>query len=766
MFYPPRWIAALLAMAAFPALVGAQETTSTSTLQPVTGQPQTLPDTDVVGQPTPSATPFDPGNQDLPAGNFAFPALTEQFYGGASPLDFGGLNNVIKGEKSLFEQSNFGTIIDQETIREKQATDMFRALQFEPGVLMQQTGRGQASPFIRGVTGQQLLILVDGIRVNNSVLRAGPNQYFNTFDPGQVERIEVLRSSGSVLYGSDAIGGTINIVTRSADPTRANYTAGSFRQFFSTADNSPYSRANIEGWVGGGGLFAGASFMDVNDIDIGGGRGRQPFTNYEQYAGDIKYNLMVNDDQVVTVALSHFEQSNLPRSDRFPPFVFNRPGNTARPTFFDPQQRDLAYIRWQGMAYNINPLFDTFTTTFSYQRTKEGSREFTNFSVPLNDYTRRQEGEFDDEMLGFQASLSKDLTAEGFGIITYGTDYYYEDIDASRQRFSVQTGAPLPPNQQAIGPQYPDDSIADRVGCYLNWDVLLTSRLNAVIGVRYENSDQQGTPRFSFAGVPEDVFYSRTYQDWIGSIGLTYNLTDEINIVGGVYEGYRAPTVDDLVVNTTFAQNAVQSPQLAALNVQPEHSVTYEIGAKYSGERLQLQIFEWWNSINDYLARDTVMGNTVLANHDAFLNGTELAGEYLLDPTWSLFGNFAYTFGQDLTIQDPINRIPPTQGVLGLRWRELDRRSYFEVFAWMVNRQDRNSNNPNTVGDSRFYVNGQFATPGFATLNLRTGTTWGEFDQHRVSLSLENITDQYYRVHGSGVDGTGFNAIFGYEYRQ
>jgi hemoglobin/transferrin/lactoferrin receptor protein len=63
-------------------------------------------------------------------------------------------------------------------------------------------------------------------------------------------------------------------------------------------------------------------------------------------------------------------------------------------------------------------------------------------------------------------------------------------------------------------------------------------------------------------------------------------------------------------------------------------------------------------------------------------------------------------------------------------------------------------------------VNGVFATPGYGTLNLRAGTTYGEYDQHRVSLVLENITDKYYRVHGSGVDGTGFNAIFGYEYQR
>lgn len=756
MFSPARLaISALFSGLATVALAQQPETSNNA--------PPTLPDTNVVGQDQPPAQPTPQPEDFSPYANPAYPSLSETFYGGDSPLDFGGLNNVIKGEKSLFEQSNFGTLIDQSRLQEKQASDMARALQFEAGVLVQQTARGQASPFVRGVTGQQLLILVDGIRMNNSVLRSGPNQYFNTIDPGRVERIELLRSSGSTLYGSDAIGGTINIVTRSANPNNADYRGGSFRQFFSTADSSPYSRGNIEGWVGNQGVFGGASWLDVHEVDIGGGRGRQPFTDYHQYAGDIKYNLLVNEDQVVTVSLSHFEQHDLPRSDRFAPFVFNRPGNTARPTFFDPQQYDLAYIRWQGYAYNQNMLFDTFSSTFSYQRTKEGAREFTNFSVPLNDYTRRQEGEFNDDMLGYQLCLSKDLSADGWGIFTYGADYYYEDIDASRQRFSVQTGLPLPPAQQAAGPQYPDDAIVDRVGAYLNWDVLITQKLSAVVGVRYENADQQGTPVFTFPGnVQVPQFFDRTYQDWVGSIGLTYSVTDELNIVGGVYEGYRAPTIDDLTSNNTFQQNNQSLPSAIVLNLQPEHSYTYEIGAKYNGERLRVQIYEWWNFIDDYITRDVVMGNVTLGNHEAYLNGTELAGEFLLDPNWSAFGNFAYTYGQDLTINQPISRIPPTQGILGLRWRDDFRRSYFEVFTWMVNRQDRNSAAAAT--DSRFYVNGVFATPGYATLNARVGTMFGEYDQHRVSLSLENITDKYYRVHGSGVDGTGFNAILGYEF--
>ena len=358
--------------------------------QPPATPPRTLPPVEVTPDIEPLTNDADvtPGEFDRP---FSFPNLSDQILGG-SALDIGGLNGASRGEKSLFDQSNLGTITDFGTLREKMAGDMFRALQNEVGVTMQATGRGQSSPFLRGVTGQQVLILVDGIRVNNQAFRAGPNQYFNTIDPGQVERIEVLRGAGSVPWGGDAIGGVINIVTRGANPDGGNYGGGSFRNFFSTSDSAWYGRANVEGWVGSTGVFAGGSYMDVHDLDRGGSLGRQPFTSFDQYAGDIKINRMIGDDQMLTFALSHFEQQNLPRSDRFAPFVFNRPGNTPRPTFFDPQQRDLAYVRWQGYAYNDNALFDLFSVTGSYTRTKEGLQE-------TRSATRLDQGEFTDNAL-------------------------------------------------------------------------------------------------------------------------------------------------------------------------------------------------------------------------------------------------------------------------------------------------------------------------------------------------------------------------------
>jgi hemoglobin/transferrin/lactoferrin receptor protein len=147
------------------------------------------------------------------------------------------------------------------------------------------------------------------------------------------------------------------------------------------------------------------------------------------------------------------------------------------------------------------------------------------------------------------------------------------------------------------------------------------------------------------------------------------------------------------------------------------------------------------------------------ANQDSLIQGVEFSGEYLLDDFWSVYGQLTYSYGINEVIDAPLSRIPPTQGIVGLRRRAPDLRSYFAVYTWLVGRQDR-LDPVRDLSDERIPPGG---TPGFATLNLRMGRSFGACDQHRVSLSLENLTDKAYLLHGSGVYGTGFTARFGYQ---
>src|SRR5688572_2195092 len=123
-----------------------------------------------------------------------------------------------RDEREVFKVPYTAHVVTREDFLDRRSIrSLPDALRETPGVLVQKTSYGQASPFIRGFTGFRTLTLIDGIRLNNAVFREGPNQYFNTIDHLAVDRLDVVKGPSSVLYGSDAIGGTVNVITRSPE---------------------------------------------------------------------------------------------------------------------------------------------------------------------------------------------------------------------------------------------------------------------------------------------------------------------------------------------------------------------------------------------------------------------------------------------------------------------------------------------------------------------------------------------------------------------
>ncbi|MEQ8786838.1 MAG: TonB-dependent receptor [Pirellulaceae bacterium] len=692
-------------------------------------QDGTLPPVVVQPPEETTTTTATPQNIEALGQSLSYPGLNNLQFGQGGP--FGETTGVLRSQGSLFDTPFAADIVTRQQIMEKQAPDMFQALQQEVGVLMQSTAAGQASPYLRGLTGQQVLILVDGIRLNNSVFRFGPNQYFNTIDPGMVDHIEVLRGNGGVQWGSDAIGGTINVVTRGPSWQYSNnYFAPEFTQYFNTANVSPYSRMNVEGWVGPAGVFTGGSFLNVRDLDTGWDNfGRQPGTNYQQQAGDIKFNFLVADNQLLTFAMQHVELNDVPRSDRFPgyPGDRNNSNTLADARFFDPQQRDLMYVRYQ--AVDVLGMADAVTFTASYNRQRENQTR----GVPT---TRFQE--IDVETTGLQLATVKDFG--DFGKLSGGGDWYHDDVDS-------------PFGGGASGPIIPDDAFYERIGAFVNYDLPLTQRLNVLAGARYELVDLEATPVVD--GTP--VFITPHYEDWIWQTGLTYEVLPDVNLVGSVSKGFRAPNLDELTANNP---NVLQmGMDLPSLGLVPETSYNYEVGVKTNFAGLRTQSYVYWMDLNNNIVPISAGANQFeRANQDSFLQGFESNGEYVLWNGWSAYGNYWYTFGENEVTGGALSRIPPAQGILGMRYRSNDLRSYFSLYTWMVRRQDR-LDPVRDVTDERIPIGG---TPGYATLNMRIGRAFGDVGQHRLSFSLENITDQPYLVHGSGVFGSGVTGRFGY----
>ncbi|HLA05451.1 MAG TPA: TonB-dependent receptor plug domain-containing protein, partial [Syntrophales bacterium] len=191
---------------------------------------------------------------------------------------------ATRSEEDIFKVPYSADIVTAEDIQERQLSRTLpEALKKIPGVMVQKTSFGQGSPYIRGFTGYNTLFLIDGIRLNNSVFRSGPNQYANTIDPLTIERMEVVKGPSSVLYGSDAIGGTVNVFTTNPGP---NENKIFYR--FSSAEESNSGRLQLSGNMGNLWAIAGVSLKDYGDLNAGGMVGKQLHTGYNEKDYDLK----------------------------------------------------------------------------------------------------------------------------------------------------------------------------------------------------------------------------------------------------------------------------------------------------------------------------------------------------------------------------------------------------------------------------------------------------------------------------------------------
>ena len=246
-----------------------------------------------------------------------------------------------------FDTPSAVSVQDGASIRQRRmsrsATD---ALLHLPGVLVQKTAPLQASPFVRGFTGYRNLLLIDGIRLNNAAMRSGPNQYWSTIDSYTIDRLELVRGPMSVLYGSDAVGGTVNVITRRRKSFAPGTWVGGLASLRgASGEEALFARFEFEGNSGGFGWLGGISGKQYGDIQSGAGH--LPETGgIEEIDGDIRFDMKLSKRWSLVAALQHVGQENAPRAHKTIyaiPFEGTTVGSELQRDY--DQTRDLVYAR-------------------------------------------------------------------------------------------------------------------------------------------------------------------------------------------------------------------------------------------------------------------------------------------------------------------------------------------------------------------------------------------------------------------------------------
>ena len=637
-------------------------------------------------------------------------------------------------------------------IEERLPRTLPEALRETPGVSVQKTSNGQGSPHIRGFTGFRTLAMIDGVRFNNSTFRDGPNQYWNTIDLLSAERIELVPGQGSVLYGSDAIGGTLNVLTKSSgfrdEAAGASFIHGLGSYRFSSAEDSHLGHAEFNTGTGGKwGLHVDGSYGEFGDVRAAG-LGRQPRTGYDQWSYNVRFDAALDPDWTLTAVHQQLRQDDVWRTHST---VFGIPwqgttiGNDLRRSF--DQDRTLSYVKLDGQ--NPGSFLDSASLTLSYQTAGETLTRVRNTGASA----------ISEVELGTWGADLQLSSQSAIGRLTYGVDYYRDNVDSSNVSYKADGAFDKRSIQGPVG----NDSTYDLLGAYLQDETTLGERGHVFLGGRYTYARAE-------VGQLEDPItkaessLTDSWNDLSGSARLVLDLDakDQYALFAGVSQGFRAPNLSD-VSRLDIARSG--ELEIAGNEVDPEKFLNFEIGAKGATETYTASVSVFHTRIDDLIVRqptgrivDDLIEVSKANGGEGYVQGVEIAGNVSFNPHWSVFAAGSYTGGEvdqfpgsdGRVVREPLSRVVPFMGTIGLRLQTADRRLWTELVCTGVSEADK-LNSGERADTQRFPVDG---TPGWALVTLRGG--WKVNENLSLTASLDNLLDEEYRAHGSGSNEPGF----------
>ncbi len=730
----------------------------------------------------------------------------------ADPPDY---RSVVRGdEPEELPDDRATTTVTRREMERRLPRSAPDALRYEPGVFVQQTAHSQASAFIRGLTGQQTLMMFDGIRLNNSTYRQGPNQYFFTLDAHTIRAIEVQRGGGSTSRGSDALGGIINALplepTLVAQPFQAD---ARLKLRGTSADSEIGGRFQLElagatrggtqwGFLGGFGARnvgqltgppvlnpnqqtdfgplpavpryeeynAAKTFADQGDLHTMHG------TGFKEVTGDGRFVIRPSPNHQFTLAAYAYRQYDAPRTDQCPPFT----AITTQCFTYEEQFRTLAYGAWVG---HLGRAAADARVTVSWQEQHEQRR------LDLTAANRVERGYDNVETWGVTARLRTDrfTPSRWLGMqVDYGADTYFDWVRSRLEGYYTD----LPPDGDDYTAAHPHPVSR---GQYLNNSSYLYGGAWAeVLGEVGARVKIRGGARVSWIhakapGDPESGSspVNRSWVPVVGHAGVEVKAAEPLRVFFNYDNSFRAPNLDDM----TSRQQTGTGFQFENPNLQPETGDTFEVGGRLRSKWVLADLWLFDMLLHNAMSKVIVpseecpkdaMGNVLnngcasswshvqLRNAPTFseVRGAEAALKLYIPFYFSVRATAAYTWSEGPKVgivgkkcgpsvegdRVPLSRTPPFNGTAELNWVHPSGFYVGGALQWAT-AQDRLS--LSDYCDSRIP---KYGTPGFAVVSARAGYRFGKYGM--VSIVGENLANSPYRFHGSSVNGAGRGVMF------
>lgn len=651
----------------------------------------------------------------------------------------------------------------------------------QAGIFVQRSQAGGGSPVLRGFEANRVLLVIDGVRMNNAIYRSGHLQNVLTIDQDLIDRSEVLFGPAAVMYGSDALGGVMHFYTkqpRLSEGEKVEIKINSYaRVGTAQQERSLHYDMNVGGkkwaaissisWRAFGDLYTGQrrseaypdwgrrdSFIQringADEVVINAAPHVMTPSAYEQTDLFQKFYFLPNDVTSHTLNLQYSRSTDIPRFDRLTQL---RDGRLRYAEwYYGPQERLLAsykFLHTPGKG-----VYDELSVTTAWQDIGESRHNRNRDDEWLNNR--------EEEVYVFSTNIDARNKVTSFSQISYGAEIFWNKVSSSAFAENISTR-----ETAALDTRYPDGgTIVHSSAAYFTHRWTINPSLTLSDGIRFTNyrlrSEFVDTSFFPF---PESSI-EQNNQALSGNIGLVWQTRNQVKVSGLLSSGFRAPNLDDIakVFDSQPGNVVVPNPDLL-----PETTYNAEISIdKRVTDLFDTEVTGWYTRYTNAIVvrdftidgQDSIFYDGVLSNVQANVNARQawLGGiSHAIHFRWNrleLGHTITWTYGQDISGGVPLDHIPPLFGQATVsypagRWQFLGKIAYQ---GWK--RLDRYS--------PRDENNAEFATedgwPAWGRLDLKA--SYRMSDRLQLQTGVDNVLDQHYRPFSSRISAPGRNIWF------
>lgn len=647
------------------------------------------------------------------------------------------------------------------------------------GVFIQKSQMGGGSPMIRGFSANRLLLVVDGVRMNNAIYRSGNLHNVISLDASSLQQTEIIFGPGSVIYGSDALGGVMsfNTLTPRFSTSEKTVQSGKIASRLASANGEKMVHGHLsfsnKKWA----ALAGATFSGYNDLRMGSNgpveylrpefvlAGEKPDedriiknsnpknqvqTGYNQInlMGKLRYRPADYVD--FTLGAHHSQSSDIPRYDRL--IVYRNNELQYAKWYYGPQKWSLFSGQIDYRKKHL--IFDKLKFLAGYQYYAESRNDRKLYDVSLNQ--REEKLRIYSINIDFGKTLNKNHE------LFYGAESVFNRVHSAGIAKNIETG-----DTEQIAPRYPDGSQYASFAGYFSWKFKWNEKLIFQAGGRFSETSLRGEFDTNFYHFPFEDFDMRN-SAFNGNAGIVWHPTEEWQINFSASSGFRSPNIDDVakVFDSEPGNVVVPNPGL-----KPEYARNIETGIvrNFQG-KARIEATGFYTFLKDAMVRrdfrlngqDSVLYDGILSKVEALVNaesanifGGSVALEFLVTPELRSVNNFTLTCGKD-SEGLPMRHVPPAFGRSHLQFQK--NRLFFDLYVEYNGKLRFEQLAPDEQDKPHLYAtdeNGNPWSPGWWTLNWKSNYKFNEI--LTFSGGIENIFDKRYRTYSSGIVAPGIN---------